>query len=164
MAEDTSQDMGGSFDLDKLRELIEMMEKHDLTEVNLKRGDERWRLRRGSAEPMQFVSVPQAAAAPAAPAATGGGAPAETAPAVEDHSVTINSPTVGTYYSAPSPDDPDFVGVGSKVTPDTIVCIVEAMKVFNQIPAETSGTIVEILVKNGEAVDFGQPLFRVTPG
>ena len=76
---------------------------------------------------------------------------------------TINAPTVGTFYSAASPEDPPFVKVGQAVTPESIVCIVEAMKVFNQIPAETSGTIVEVLVENGEAVEFGQPLFRIQP-
>ncbi len=81
-----------------------------------------------------------------------------------DGTVTINSPTVGTFYSSPTPDDPPFVSVGSTVLPETVVCIVEAMKVFNQIPAEVSGTVVEILVKNGDSVEFGQPLFRVRSG
>jgi acetyl-CoA carboxylase biotin carboxyl carrier protein len=81
-----------------------------------------------------------------------------------DGTITINSPTVGTYYSSPTPDDPPFVSVGSRVQPETIVCIVEAMKVFNQIPAELSGTIVAVLAKNGESVEFGQPLFRVRSG
>ena len=71
---------------------------------------------------------------------------------------------MGTFYAAPSPDDPPFVTVGTKVNPDTIVCIVEAMKVFNQIPAEVSGTIEELLVSNGDPVEFGQPLYRVRPG
>jgi acetyl-CoA carboxylase biotin carboxyl carrier protein len=71
---------------------------------------------------------------------------------------------VGTYYASPTPDDPPFVNVGSPIQPETIVCIVEAMKVFNQIPAEVSGTIVEVLAANGDSVEFGQPLFRVRPG
>jgi len=81
-----------------------------------------------------------------------------------DGTVTINSPTVGTFYSSPTPDDPPFVSVGSAVLPETVVCIVEAMKVFNQIPAEVSGTVVEVLAKNGDSVEFGQRLFRVRPG
>ena len=157
MTEETSQDMDGSFDLDRVRELIEMMEKHDLSEVNLKRGSESWRLRRGNV-------VPVAAVPAAVPAPVAAEQPATEPAAPSQDTATINSPTVGTFYSAPSPDDPDFVGVGSKVSPESIVCIIEAMKVFNQIPAETSGTIVEILAKNGDAVEFGQPLFRVTPG
>lgn len=76
----------------------------------------------------------------------------------------IKSPTVGTFYTSPTPDDPPFVSVGSKVTADTVVCIVEAMKVMNQIPAEVNGTITEVLVKDGEAIEFGQPLFRVAQG
>ena len=77
--------------------------------------------------------------------------------------VLIESPMVGTYYSSSAPDAPVFVSVGSLVQPGTIVCIIEAMKVFTDIPAGVSGTIAEILVKNGQAVEFGQPLFRVIP-
>jgi len=138
-----------------------MMEKHGATEVNLESGDERWKVRRGPRE--VFTSTPAVAAAPApvaapAPAAAPAAAP-EVAP--EPSGVTINSPTVGTFYSAPTPEDPSFVNVGDSVGPETVVCIVEAMKVFNQIQAELSGKIVEMLVKNGDPVEFGQPLFRV---
>ena len=78
--------------------------------------------------------------------------------------VAIKSPTVGTFYEAPSPGDPPFVTVGSKVGQDTVVCIIEAMKVFNQITADVNGIVTELLVKNGDAVEFGQPLFRVRLG
>ena len=78
--------------------------------------------------------------------------------------MVIKSPTVGTFYTSPTPDDPPFVNVGTKVQQDTVVCLVEAMKVFNQIPAETNGTIVEVLVNSGDAVEFDQPLFRVQLG
>lgn len=155
-----SPDSTGPFDLDRLRELVEMMEEHGLTEVNLKRGDEKWRLRRGPQEVVQTVPTATQPVA-AAPVATP--APA-TAPAATESGLFINSPTVGTYYSAPSPDDPPFVIVGAKVNPESIVCIVEAMKVFNQIPAELNGTIVEVLVKNGDPIEFGQALFRVELG
>lgn len=155
MAEENST--SEPFDLDRLRELIEMMEKHGLTEVSLRRGDEKWRVRRGPQEVMQVV--PPSAATPNPPSAPE--APTETK---TDDSAEIKSPTVGTFYAAPNPDDPPFVQVGTKVDPDTIVCIVEAMKVFNQIPAEVSGTITEILVNNGDPVEFGQPLYRVRPG
>ncbi|MCH8829106.1 MAG: acetyl-CoA carboxylase biotin carboxyl carrier protein [Planctomycetes bacterium] len=155
---------GSLFDLEKLRELVEMMEEHGLTEICLERGDEKWALRRGPVDAVQMV--PAAAvfppgvpvAAPAPPTET----PAEKP--VDDGSVEIKSPTVGTFYSALTPDDPPFVTVGSKVQADTTVCIVEAMKVFNQIPAELSGTISEILVANGDPVEFGQPLFKVRTG
>jgi acetyl-CoA carboxylase biotin carboxyl carrier protein len=151
------------FDFDRLLKLVELMEKHDLTEISLQRGSEKWRLRRSPE-----MSAPIITAAPPVPALTATvGSPAPSAsPAAprNDGTVTINSPTVGTFYSSPTPDDPAFVNVGSAVTPETVVCIVEAMKVFNQIPAEVSGTIIEVLAKNGDSVEFGQPLFRVRPG
>ncbi|MBI1310849.1 acetyl-CoA carboxylase biotin carboxyl carrier protein [bacterium] len=150
-----------SFNLEKLKELIELMEKHGLSEVHLRHGSEQWRLRRGGQETVQYVPAAPApapvavAAAPAAHAAPTP-APASDLPA-------IKSPIVGTFYSSPSPEDPVFVQKGSKVGPDTVVCIVEAMKVFNQITADVSGTIEEILVNNGDPVESGQPLFRVRP-
>lgn len=156
------------FDLGKLQQLVEMMEKHSLTEIHLRRGDEQWRLRRGPQE--VYHAVPQIApqpapmALPAAPAAAGPSpAAAAAAPAENSGLIDIKSPTVGTFYGSPSPGEPTFISVGSTVTPETIVCLIEAMKVFNQIPAEVSGTIAAILVKNGDAVEFGQPLFRVKP-
>lgn len=154
----------GPFDLERLKELVELMEKHGLTEVHLQRGDERWRLRRGPQEVPLMPGAPYhlPAAGMAAPAPPGTPGPGEAKVEAErEAAVYIKSPTVGTFYSAASPGDPDFVRVGSKVEPDTIVCIVEAMKVFNQIPAEVGGTIAEVLVKNGDPVEFGQPLFKV---
>jgi acetyl-CoA carboxylase biotin carboxyl carrier protein len=150
-----------------------MMEKHGVTEVNLRKADERWVLRRGPAEvinmmapggyapappPPSYVPAPQAHHTPAPQAAAP--SPPAAAPAAADGPV-IKSPTVGTFYASPTPGEPPFVKVGSVVKPDTIVCIIEAMKVFNQIPAEISGTITEVLVNNGDAVEYGQPLFRV---
>lgn len=151
------------FDFDRLQQLMELMEKHGLNEISLRNGDEHWRLRRGAAAPV-LVSAPQpmmpapapVSAAPAAPA------PASSA-AADDGLLQIRSPTVGTYYSAQTPEDPPFVTVGAKVTPTTTVCLIEAMKVFNPISAELSGTIEAILVKNGDPVEFGQPLFKVRP-
>ncbi|NQV28411.1 MAG: acetyl-CoA carboxylase biotin carboxyl carrier protein [Rhodopirellula sp.] len=167
MADDTP-DANESFNLDKLKELIELMEKHDLTDVHLRHGAEQWRLRRGP----QFVAtapaaqMAYAAPAPAAPAPVAGApAAADPAPAAAPASnlLEIKSPIVGTYYASPTPEDSVFVTAGSKVTQDTVVCIVEAMKVFNQITADVSGTIEEILVGNGDPVESGQVLFRVKP-
>ena len=156
MSEDISENEC-PFDLERLRELVEMMEQHGLSEVSLSRGDEKWKIRRGGQQ--EIVQVP--ASIPVAPVP----AAATTGPSSEaDNTIPIKSPTVGTFFAAPSPDDPPFVTVGTKVNPDTIVCIVEAMKVFNQIPAEVSGTIEELLVANGDPVEFGQPLYRVRPG
>ena len=151
------------FDLDRLQQLVEMMEKHGLSEVNLRRGDEQWRLRRGAREVVHAtpppMSYPMPIAQPAAHAAPASAA----APAEPSGLIDIKSPTVGTFYASPTPGEPAFVTVGSVVTPETIVCLLEAMKVFNQIPAEVSGTITAILVKSGDAIEFGQPLFRVRP-
>ena len=147
------------FDLDRLQQLVEMMEKHGLSEVNLRRGDEQWRLRRGAREVVQAAPPPMPIAQPAAHAAPASAA----APAEPSSLIDIKSPTVGTFYASPSPGEPAFVTVGSIVTSETIVCLLEAMKVFNQIPAEVSGTITAILVKSGDAIEFGQALFRVRP-
>lgn len=155
-----------AFDLERLKELIALMETHGLTEVDLKRGGQRWRLRRGPQEVMQVIPggpypvAPSAIPAPVAPALAV--AAQETAPAAPpDGTIEIISPTVGTFYSSPSPDDPVFVEVGTKVAADTIVCIIEAMKVMNEIQSELSGTITEVLIEDGEAVEYGQPLFKV---
>jgi acetyl-CoA carboxylase biotin carboxyl carrier protein len=160
---DAEPSANAPFDFDRLLALVELMEKHSLTEISLQRGDEKWRLRRGveAGAPM-MVAGPAASAIHPAPSGPSAQQPQQETKS--DGSVTINSPTVGTYYASPTPDDPAFVKIGSSVLPETVVCIVEAMKVFNQIPAEVSGTIVEILVKNGDSVEFGQPLFRVRPG
>jgi acetyl-CoA carboxylase biotin carboxyl carrier protein len=100
---------------------------------------------------------------PAGPPAPGSNVPTATEPKA-DNSAVIKSPMVGTFYTASSPDSPPYVKIGDHVGPETTVCIVEAMKVFNQIPAELSGRIVAILVENGSPVEFGQPLFKVATG
>lgn len=163
-------DSTGPFDLEKLRELIALMEAHGLTEIDLRRQDQRWKLRRGPAEVTQLVpaggypATPMQMAAPPAAAAPAAAAPVAAPPADDKNVVAIKSPTVGTFFEAPAPGDPPFVTVGSRVVHDAVVCIIEAMKVFNQITAEVNGTITEVLVKNGDPVEFGQPLFRVRLG
>lgn len=164
-----NEEKGDSFDLDKFRKLLQLMEKFDVSEVNLQNEDESWKIRRGPryaapayspAYPPAPMMAPAPVAAPvAASAAPAAGSAAPAAPA----GITINAPTVGTFYTAASPDDPPFVSVGTVVKADTVVCLIEAMKVFNQIQAEKSGKIVEILVENGDAVGFNQPLFRIEP-
>lgn len=153
---------GDVFDVRKVRRLVELMNEHDLAEIDLRQADQRIRLRRGG-DPV-ITAMPAAAPAPAAPAPAapaGGQAPAAAAPAPEPAGKTIKSPIVGTFYASPSPDAAPFVKVGDQVGPDTTVCIVEAMKVFNEVPAEISGKIVSVLVESGDAVEFGQPLFKV---
>ena len=164
-------DSTGPFDLEKLRELIALMEEHGLTEIDLRRQDQRWKLRRGPAEAAQLVPAggyPASATHMAAPPSSSAATPAATAPPApppdDKNIVTIKSPTVGTYFEASSPGDPPFVTLGSQVVQDAVVCIIEAMKVFNQITADVNGAITEILVKNGDPVEFGQALFRVRLG
>ena len=150
------------FDLDKLQQLVEMMEKHGLSEVHLRRGDEQWRLRRGAKEVPQFATSQPLMHAPVPVPIVSAPSPAPQPGPVDPNAggLAIKSPTIGTFYATPSPTDPPFVTVGSVVTPDTIVCTIEQMKVFNQIQAGVSGTITAILVKSGDAVEFDTPLFR----
>ncbi|MDG1874116.1 MAG: acetyl-CoA carboxylase biotin carboxyl carrier protein [Mariniblastus sp.] len=145
------------FDVEKIRELIELMQEHELNEVDLKESDQRIRLRRGADQQIAY------AAPPAMPTATPAAAPAASdTPAADDPNVVyIESPTIGTFYSKSKPESPDYVKVGDMVTPDTIVCIVEAMKMFNEIPAGISGKIIEVLVNNEDPVDNNKPLFKV---
>lgn len=159
-----SKEESSVFDVDHVRQLIELMESYELNEVDLRQADQRIRLRRGGAAPVAVTSTPAPAAAlapaAAAPATAAPAAPA--APVEDDKTVLILSPTIGTYYCKSKPGAPDFVKVGDTVTPDTIVCLVEAMKMFNEIPAGISGTIVEILVSNEQPVHVDMPLFRVS--
>jgi acetyl-CoA carboxylase biotin carboxyl carrier protein len=148
------------FDISRLRELIELMQEHELNEVDLKQAEQRIRLRRGPDGVPVTYSAPPAAAAPAASSAPA--ASADAAPA-DDNSVYILSEAVGTFYSRSKPDKPAFVKVGDQVNADTIVCLIEAMKLFNEVPAGLSGTIKEVLVSDGDPIDHGMKLFRVEP-
>ncbi|MFN9077084.1 MAG: acetyl-CoA carboxylase biotin carboxyl carrier protein [bacterium] len=151
-------------DIRKLKELVRLMVENDLTELDIRDEQETVTVKRPGVHAVpQVVAAPvmaaPVAAAPvaAAPAAASAPAPAKEAlPAIE-------SPMVGTFYATPGPDKAPFVTVGSKVGPDTTVCLIEAMKIFNEIKAETSGTVEEVLVKSGQPVEFGQPLFRIRP-
>jgi len=150
------------FDVRKIRRLVELMKEHELSEIDLRQQDMRIQLRRGGPEVANPVMVPPAAAPPPAsiPPAAKPAAAAKVEP-VEEHLAVIKSPIVGTFYTAPDPESPPYVKVGDHVGPETTVCLVEAMKVFNEIPAELSGKIVAVLVENGEPVEFGQAMFKV---
>ncbi len=152
------------FDVRKIRRLIELMNDHDLQEMDLRQGDMRIQLRRTGETIVASSPVvsPQMAPAPAAPAPPTP-APAS-APADDPNMAVITSPMVGTYYSSPDPDSTPYAKVGDPIGKETTVCIVEAMKVFNEIQAEVAGTITAVLVENGEPVEFGQPLFKVKTG
>ena len=148
------------FDVRKVRRLVVLMKEHDLTELEIQQGETRIQLRRGAAPVVSTGAAAPVAAAPAAPAPGPADKPEAAAPS-DEHLAVIRSPMVGTFYTAPDPESPTYVKVGDHVGPDTTVCTVEAMKVFNQIPAEVTGKIVAVLVDNGETVEFNQPLFKV---
>ena len=160
-------------DVERLHYLVRLMKRYDLTALDVNDSSVQIRLRRSSphaipphaagsahASCANRRAIPGDHAIRAAPSRAETSSPVAAAAPV---TVLIESPMVGTYYSSSAPDAPIFVSVGSVVQPSTIVCIIEAMKVFTDIPAGVSGTIAEILVKNGQAVEFGQPLFRVIP-
>lgn len=152
------------FDLDRIRRLIELMKEHDLSEIDLRESEQRIRLARGGAaggmpqlvSPLPLTPLP--ATPLPVPLASAAPAPAE---AAEANIVYIKSPMVGTFYSRPNPNSEPFVKVGDYVDETKMVCIVEAMKVFNEIPAEVHGRIIATLVRDEEPVDFGKPLFKV---
>ena len=152
-------------DLKKLRELVKLMVDNDIAEVDLQDEAEHIKLKRaGQDQPVVVAPAPPApVAAPAPAAATAPAAAPAPAASEDDGLLEITSPTVGTFYEASSPDVKPFVAAGSKVTADSVVCIIEAMKVFNEIKSEVKGTIEKVLVENGQAVEFGQPLFKVKP-
>lgn len=155
-------------DTRKLKELVRLMVENELSELDLRDKDETVTIKRGAGEaPVVHMapaisngSVPAAPAAPAPEAAT-----PETpgASGGDEGLVAIESPMVGTFYSKPNPDADVYVSPGSSVSPGTVVCIVEAMKVFNEIKSEVGGVIERVLVQDGDAVEFGQKLFLVRP-
>ncbi|MFM7115441.1 MAG: acetyl-CoA carboxylase biotin carboxyl carrier protein [Planctomycetota bacterium] len=161
------------FDVARIRQLIELMNDHDLNEIDLRHDERRIRLRRGDLQ--NFVGVPTMMPAQAAPIAAPAVAPAASAPAVapdpgaksapaaEENAVFIKSPMVGTFYSRPKPTAAPYVKVGDVIQAETVVCLVEAMKTFNELPAGVSGKVVAVLVKDDEPIDVNRPLFKVVP-
>ena len=162
MTEETSN-IPSPFDVRTIKYLVGLMSRHDLSEIDLREGDLRIRLRRGARE----VILPPNVHTPTASVPAGVPAGNSTPPPQQDKSskelIPIKSPTPGTFYSAASPDAEPFVRVGSKVTPTSVVCVIEAMKIFNEIQAECTGVITEILVENQQPVEYGQVLFMVDP-
>lgn len=151
-------------DLKDIKAIIDLMKKNSITEFELERQDSKIRLKRGlnggavseesmAAIPLQ-VAMPQSAASQAA-------APIPQQAATGE--IEIKSPMIGTFYRAPSPEAGSYAEVGTEVNPDSVVCIIEAMKVMNEIKAEVKGVITQILVENAKPVEFGQPLFKVRP-
>ena len=156
-------------DIRKVKKLIELLEESNLTEIEIVEGEESVRLSRGGhAAPVSYVMpppMPQHYAAPPvqAPALVAASAAAPAVPKADDipEGDILRSPMVGTYYASPSPDADPFVTLGQKVSEGETLCIIEAMKMFNQIEAESSGTVVGILAETGQPVEFDQPLFVI---
>lgn len=153
-------------DLRKLKKLIDLVEESGIAEIEVTEGEEKVRITRtqASAQPAMFAPPPMAFAASAAqpaaaPAVQSAAAPATEQPQASGH--TMTSPMVGTFYRKPSPASPAFVEVGQKVNAGDTVCIIEAMKLMNEIEADVSGTIKAILVNDGEPVEYGAPLFVI---
>ncbi len=147
-------------DIRKVKKLIELLESSDIAEIEIKEGEESVRISRASTS----APAPIAYQAPAAPAAIAAPAPSAAAPAAEPAAADANaikSPMVGTFYRSPSPSSPAFVEVGKHVKAGDPVCIVEAMKMMNQIEADQAGVVEAILVEDGEPVEFDQPLIRI---
>jgi acetyl-CoA carboxylase biotin carboxyl carrier protein len=144
------------FNMKQLRRLIRLMEAHDLSEVDLRQGDEKVKLRRGGVVSSAGAPAPVAYQPPAAPAPVAAPRAADSA-----NIVTIKAPMVGTFYARPNPESEPFVKVGQRVSADTVICIIEAMKVFNEIPAEISGQVVAVLADDLQAVDYDRPLFKI---
>ena len=160
MTDGASSRKDNKLDLAELRRLVNLMESKDLAEVEIEQLGKRVRVVR-SAPPMAAAGVAAAPAPAAVPAPAAAVEPEPEAP--EKRGVEIPSPMVGTFYRAPSPDAAPYVEVGDRINAESVVCIIEAMKVMNEIKAELDGEILEILVQNGEPVEFGQPLFLIRP-
>jgi acetyl-CoA carboxylase biotin carboxyl carrier protein len=161
---------GEGFSMEDVKKLVQLVERSDVTHIEWEKGPEKVVIKRGGVAPAPapapaaaaFHPAPVAAPVPA-PAPAPAAAKAE-AKAADKPGVLVNSPFVGTFYRAPSPDSPPFVEVGAKVKKGQALCIVEAMKLMNEIESETDGTVAEIFPQNATPVEFGEPLFRIVPG
>jgi acetyl-CoA carboxylase biotin carboxyl carrier protein len=157
-------------DLKEIKAVIDLMTRNGLSEFELEKGDFKLRVKRGptgewittTAPVSQAASISQHAPPASAPVSAASAPLIAATPAPSSHSQIV-SPMVGTFYRSPSPDSAAYVEVGQEVNEDTVVCIIEAMKVMNEIKAETRGIIVEVLAQNGKPVEFGKPLFSVNP-
>jgi acetyl-CoA carboxylase biotin carboxyl carrier protein len=159
-------------DVKDVKKLIDAAKAADLTELIYENGETRVTIRRGEPVPVPAAVASTAAPAPAAaavssapvaPVADAAPSPGDGTEAAASHLVEVTAPIVGTFYEASSPDASAFVKVGDHVQAGSVLCIIEAMKLMNEIEAETSGTIAEILVRNEEPVEYGQVLFRIDP-
>jgi len=154
-------------ELKDIKAIIDLMKKNSITEFELEQKDSKLRLKRGLSGGLPMVqsddSQPMLSSPLALPAAVASMAPSVVPVPVSTGEVDIKSPMIGTIYRSPSPEAAPYVDVGTEVTAETVVCIIEAMKVMNEIKAEVKGVITQILIENGKPVEFGQPLFKVRP-
>ena len=148
-----------NLDLDTVRALAKLLAEHEVTEFEHEADGVRLRLVRGARQVLSAAPVQVAAAAAVVTGAIGAGANGTADP--PEGTVDVTSPFVGTFYRSPSPDAPSFVDVGSVVRPGQTLCIIEAMKLMNEIEAECSGTVIEVFAQNGKAVEFGQKIYRI---
>lgn len=151
-------------DFDFVERLINALDNSSVDSLEIERGGTRVRLAKTPPTVAAPAAAPVAAVAPA-PAAAPAAQPAETpaAPAAKSNLIDVTSPMVGTFYRAPAPDAPNYADVGSRVSPGDTLCIIEAMKLMNELECEVSGTIAEVCIENAQPVEFGQVLFRVDP-
>ena len=153
-------------DLKDIKAIIDLMRKNSISEFELERQDFKIKLKRGGAGGAAAVyedgSVVTYAPALPLPGGTGSPAPVPLPPAPSNE-LEIKSPMIGTFYRSPSPDSASYVEVGTEVNPETVVCIIEAMKVMNEIKAEAKGVITQVMLDNAKPVEFGQPLFKIRP-
>ena len=157
-----SSKKGHTLDIKLIKQVVDLMKRSDISEFEFEEDGFKLRLSSKGADGPQIIQAVPAGQTPAPfPVATPVTGEAVAAPVEEKGISIIKSPMVGTFYSAASPESPAFVKIGSKVSNDSVVCIIEAMKVMNEIQAEMSGTISELLVENGEAIEYGQPLFKI---
>jgi acetyl-CoA carboxylase biotin carboxyl carrier protein len=147
-------------DIKEIKAVLDLCKKQDVAEFELETKDFKIKLKRGN-EPSGSVNYQESVSAPASIAAAAATPVAPPAPV--DTGAEIKSPMIGTFYRAPSPESANYIEVGQKVDPETVVCLIEAMKVMNEIKAEVSGVITEVLVENAKPVEFDQPMFRIQP-
>lgn len=157
-------------DLKDIKAIIDLMKKNSVSEFELEKQDFKIRLKRGMAggvisgeeggqQVISYAPMPAALSAAALPGTANTPAPAS----ATSNDADIKSPMIGTFYRSPSPDSASYAEIGTEVNPDTVVCIIEAMKVMNEIKAEVKGVITQVLVENAKPVEFGQPLFKIRP-
>ncbi len=153
-------------DIKDIKAIIDLMKKNSITEFELERQDSKIRMKRasnGGTPVVQYDELPPAGTVPVLPPVAVAPAPVGTPPVPITNEIEVKSPMIGTFYRAPSPEAASYVEIGTEINPDSVVCIIEAMKVMNEIKAEVKGVVTQVLVENAKPVEFGQPLFKVRP-